>query len=204
MSSGLLDVVVVLEVDDSAESVTRKSESPISMLGAVPSGDAGSCTLVDDTVLSVQMRPMFSVSFWIMSDHVAIVLGSTVFSSPNAAAGSASPMPSNCITAAPILSSGLAAALGTATPSERITPSSASANTLANPLGRRLGAFAINLEAPPPVPYSVFTHNANSPPIRTYKLKSSFQSRIKRPYRHHNSTRKARSVFAFPQVGYRF
>ena len=61
MSKGVEDVVVRFDVEEMAESDVRKSESPFSIV-MVPPAPVRSMS-PSETVLSVQMRPTFSVEF---------------------------------------------------------------------------------------------------------------------------------------------
>ena len=61
MSKGVEDVVVRFEVEEMAESDVRKSDLPFSIV-MVPPAPVSSMS-PSETVLSVQMRPTFSVEF---------------------------------------------------------------------------------------------------------------------------------------------
>ena len=62
MSRGVVDVVMVFDMEERAESPTRKSELPFSILTEEPTSPE-SVMSPSCTVLSVQIRPTFSVVF---------------------------------------------------------------------------------------------------------------------------------------------
>ena len=86
MSSGVEDVIVRFDVDEMAERDVRKSES--SSFSIVISPSAPERTILPfETVLSVQMRPTFSVEFSRpQSRHFDADEGSATLSAPAVAA----------------------------------------------------------------------------------------------------------------------
>ena len=86
MSKGVEDVIVRFDVEEMAESDVRKSESSPFSIVMVPPAPVRSM-LPSETVLSVQMRPTFSVEFSRpQSRHVDAEEESATFSAPAVAA----------------------------------------------------------------------------------------------------------------------
>ena len=77
MSSGVVDVDAMFDVEESTESAVMKSESPLETVALM--APEMSISLVD-TVLSVQIRPIFWVVFSTTPDQSPIVDASAIVS----------------------------------------------------------------------------------------------------------------------------
>ena len=77
MSSGVVDVDAIFDVEESTESAVMKSESPLETVALMAPEMPISPV---DTVLSVQMRPIFSVVFSTTPDQSPIVDASAIVS----------------------------------------------------------------------------------------------------------------------------